>query len=204
MLHRTLSVGVLFIAGLAVIPQDARAGLLSYEAFLDGPSESPPNASPGTGYATLLIDTDTDMMTLNVEFQDLIGTTTAAHIHGPTAMPGAGTAGVAIGTPTFPVGVTGGNYLHTYDLTDTGTYNATFLANSGGTAAGAKAVLIATLTEGRGYFNIHTNVFPGGEIRGFFSPKAVPEPTSWMLLGVGATCVRLVRRRRFTAPSGQG
>jgi hypothetical protein len=45
----------LFAAALAllVVAGSAQADILIYHAQLDGPSEAPPNASPGTGWATV-------------------------------------------------------------------------------------------------------------------------------------------------------
>jgi hypothetical protein len=79
-------------------------------------------------------------------------------------------AGVATTTPTFtgfPLGVTAGSYLHSFDTTLSSTFNATFITSHGGTATTAEAALKAGLLAGNAYFNIHTNTFPGGEIRGF-------------------------------------
>jgi hypothetical protein len=85
---------------------------------------------------------------------------------------------VATQTPTFtgfPLGVTSGSYDHTFDTLDAATYNPAFVAANGGTAASAEAVLFAVMAQGRSYLNIHSSVFPGGEIRGFL----VPGPGSW-------------------------
>jgi hypothetical protein len=49
--------------------------------FTLNPSEFPPNASPGTGFASVEIDTLANTLALHVGFSDLIGTTMAAHIH---------------------------------------------------------------------------------------------------------------------------
>ena len=109
-------------------------------------------------------------MRVEVTFSGLIGNTSASHIHGPTATPGVGTAGVATQTPTFigfPLGVTSGTYDHTFDTTQTSTYNAAFVTANGGTAARAEAALAASLAAGTAYLNIHTTQYPGGEIRGF-------------------------------------
>ncbi|MBO9574457.1 MAG: CHRD domain-containing protein [Sphingobium sp.] len=55
--------------------------------------------------------------------------------------------------------------------------------------------------SGKAYLNVHTNVFPGGEIRGFFS--AVPEPASWSLMigGFALSGAALRRRHRVAAPA---
>jgi hypothetical protein len=39
------------------------------------------------------------------------------------------------------------------------------------------------MNAGESYWNIHTQTFPGGEIRGFLVP--VPEPSSLSVLGLG-------------------
>jgi hypothetical protein len=65
------------------------------------------------------------------------------------------------------------------------TFNPPFVTANGGTVAGAEAALEASLAAGTAYLNIHTSVFPGGEIRGFLEPAAVPEPASLLLLGTG-------------------
>src|SRR5205814_4888726 len=91
----------------------APAAITIYGATLTGPNESPPNASPGTGTATVTIDTIANTMTVYVTFSGLTGTTTASHIHAATATPFTGTAGVATTVPTFPgfpLGVTAGLY----------------------------------------------------------------------------------------------
>lgn len=46
--------------------------------------------------------------------------------------------------------------------------------------------------------NIHTDVFPTGEIRGFL--QAVPEPSSLALCGIGSlTALAFARLRRWRA-----
>lgn len=179
----------------------ADATVLKFTASLDGLTEFPPNASPGTGAADLYWDTDAATMTLDVAFSGLLGTTTAAHIHGPTASPDTGTAGVATQTPFFvgfPIGVTSGTYAHTFDLTDPATYNGSFLTGAGGgTPAGAAAALLAALQADKAYLNIHTSAFGGGEIRGFLHEVAVPDGSSTAPLLVVA-CLGLWGLRRRT------
>ena len=133
------------------------------------PLNEPSNpTSAGTGTAVVTWDTTTSMMTVNVIFGGLTTGTTASHIHCCVAAPG--TAGVATTTPTFtgfPLGVTSGNYSHTFDMLDVSSYNPSFVTANGGTAASAEAVLFAGLQAGQAYLNVHTSANPGGEIRGF-------------------------------------
>jgi hypothetical protein len=198
-LNRPFVLAVLAIALLGAC-RGSLADPISFEAFLDGPSEAPPNASPGTGYALVILDLDTNFLRIQAEFEGLIGTTTVAHIHAPTTEAFEGAVGVAVspGTlPGFPAGVTSGSYDQTFDLGSASIYTASFLnTHGGGTAAGSAAALARFLAEGRAYFNIHTTSFPGGEIRGFFN--VVPEPSGLVLTALGASgvAVGLARGRR--------
>ena len=148
----------------------ARAFTIDFGALLSGPAESPPNTSPATGTADVLFDSVAHTLHVQVSFSGLLGMSTASHIHAATAVPGAGTAGVATTLPYFagfPIGVTSGTYDHVLDLTDTGSYNPAYMAAHGGTPAGAEAALLTAMEAGESYLNIHSTVVPSGEIRGF-------------------------------------
>jgi len=184
-----------FAFALTGLAAPSFATILSYTATLDGPSESPPNASPATGTAQADYDDAAHTLHLQISFTDLIGTTTAAHIHGPTLVPLSGTAGAATALPAFagfPLGVTGGNYDQILDLTNAANWNPAFVTANGGTPAGAEAALASSLAEGRAYLNIHTTFAAAGEIRGFL----VPEPATLGLVALGVPAV--LRRRRTT------
>jgi hypothetical protein len=175
----------------------AKADVLQYDAFLSGPNESPPNASPGTGFAIVDYDNVAHTLLVDVSFSGLLGTTTASHIHAATAVPGTGTAGVATTTPYFtgfPLGVTSGSYSNVLDLTMASSYNPAYVTANGGTTASAEAALAAAMAAGEAYLNIHTTVVPGGEIRGFLT--LVPEPSGAALLGLGAAIIAWARRGR--------
>ncbi|HEX9593250.1 MAG TPA: CHRD domain-containing protein [bacterium] len=174
-----------------------------YTAPLDGVSEDSPNESPGTGSATVTYDFAAHTLRVDVNFADLMGTTTASHIHAPTPAPLTGPAGVATQTPSFsgfPLGVTSGSYDHTFDLTDPASFNAPYLTDNGGTAAGAEAALATALAEGKAYLNIHTTSFSAGEIRGFL--VAVPEPASVTMVGAALVGCLALRRRHCTRERG--
>jgi hypothetical protein len=142
--------------------------VIVFTAALDGPSQNPPVASLGTGTTTVTWNTLTNQMTVNVSFSGLTTGTTASHIHCCVAPPG--NAGVATAVPTFPgfpLGVTVGTYSRTFDMTDPASYNPAFVTAHGGTTASAETALLAGIQAGQAYLNIHTTMFPGGEIRGF-------------------------------------
>ena len=144
-----------------------------YYATLSGAIEVPVNNSAGTGKAVITIDGNS--MRVQTTFSGLTGTTTAAHIHAPTPIPLSvtSTAGVATTLPTFtnfPSGVQAGTYDRVFDMTLASSYNPAYITANGGTPASAFVALKAAIAAGRSYLNIHTNVFMGGEIRGFLIP----------------------------------
>jgi glucose/arabinose dehydrogenase len=53
-------------------------------------------------------------------------------------------------------------------------YNPIFITSNGGTPSGAEAALAASLAAGTAYLNIHTNLSPGGEIRGQLTLDPIP------------------------------
>jgi CHRD domain len=173
------------IAGIALFTSygPAAAATLSFSASLSGPNEVPPNASPGTGFVSVVLDTIAQTLKINASFSGLTTSDTAAVIHccAPLGM----NAGVATATPAFPgfpLGGTSGTFDQTFDLTQSSFYNPAFVTAEGGTATGAEAALIAGIGDGQSYFNIHTTGFPGGEISG---QLLTPLPAALPLFATG-------------------
>ena len=106
----------------------------------------------GTGSATITLDDTTNVLSWNVTWSGLSGSVIAAHFHGP-AFPNQN-AGPQV--PITPASPSIGNTV---------------------IGAGQQADLLAGLW----YLNIHSNTFPGGEIRG----QVVPEPNTALLLSLG-------------------
>jgi hypothetical protein len=132
-LFAAITTGMLFIA----VP--ASAATMHFTAKLNGASETPPNTTPGTGTASVDLDTSSDMVSWTLTYSGLTGPATGAHFHGPAAV--GKQAGVAI-----PM---------------TGALASPIKGSAKVTDAQAK-----DLKAGLWYVNLHTAANPGGEIRG--------------------------------------
>ena len=138
-----------------------------FTAALDGPSQNPPVASPGTGNR----DGDVGHTHQRDDRQRQLqrphdGDDRVAHPLLRRASRQRRSGDDDADVPGFPLGVTAGTYTRTFDMTDPASYNPAFVTANGGTT-GAEAALLAGLQAGQAYLNIHTTMFPGGEIRGF-------------------------------------
>ncbi len=167
-----MTASILAFALIGLLAQPAvEATTFSLGASLDGAQEVPPNASPGTGDATMTYDDVTNLLSWDILFQDLLAGTTAAHFHGPAA-PGVN-AGVQVPIPLGgDFGQTAGELIGSAVISD---------------------LQEGQLLAGLWYINIHTQVFPGGEIRG---QVGVPEPGTLALLALGSAAMLLAWRRR--------
>ena len=160
----------------------AQAEPTRYTAVLNGESVEPPTPSTGTADAVVIIDPLAHTMYVYVNFA-LMGITLQAHIHAPTDVALTGVAAPATATPTlpdFPFALSYDVYEKTLDMTQESSYSPEFLAANGGTAASAEAALFAAIAEGRAYIDVHTDMYPDGEVRGFLTVNNTPtENVTW-------------------------
>jgi hypothetical protein len=172
-------------AGAALAGTPASAAVHVFNAVLAGGNERPAAATPGTGFATVTLDDVANTMRVQVDFSGLLGSTLASHIH--CCQPFGTNAGVATTVPTFagfPLGVTSGSYDQTFDMALASSFNPAFVTAHGGTVDQARADLFVGIAATQAYLNVHTDLFPRGEIRGQLFAR-VPEPASWALMIAG-------------------
>lgn len=186
----------LCLACLLLVCLPANAAVLTWGASLDASQEIPPNASTATGTGLVTYDDLTNVLSIWVEWSGLTGVGVQAHIHCCVATP-PGNVGIAVdlwlpGDPSRPAT---GSYSAVFDLDEVNPFRAAFTLANGGTTESAFAALRAAMDagEGRAYFNIHTAMYPGGEIRGDIA--RVPEPSMMMLTVAGLGLLALRRRR---------
>lgn len=144
----------------------------TYQAILSGLNETSPNASPGTGFGTVVLNAAQTQITVDESWSGLTVPATASHIHGPADT--THNAAVLFPFSGVPAATAGAIPEQTFAITPT---------------------QVGYLQSGELYFNVHTSTFPGGEIRGQI--LLVPEPSTLGVLGVGA--VGLLARRRQRA-----
>jgi hypothetical protein len=178
MIERSLLKGAMVAvaagAGLLLASPSDIGAISIFTAQLDSVQEvqTPPVVSPATGFGTVVLNDAQNRITVNLSFSGLLAEQTEAHIHGPAA-PGSN-APIII---PLPLG-----QITNLDLPISS-------AHAG--------FLNADLT----YFNVHTALFPAGEIRGQIN--LIPEPGTILLLGGGLVGIaawrRLGRKRTVTS-----
>jgi hypothetical protein len=102
-----------FVSLLAAltIAVPANASLLETQATLLGTNETPPNASPATGFIDVTLDTVADTLMVHETFSGLESPATAAHIHccappgiaAPVRLPFLGSEGFPFRMPAEPL-----------------------------------------------------------------------------------------------------
>jgi hypothetical protein len=141
--HKTML--ALIVAAPAVLLASygsSRAEIVNLKADLKGSEETPPTPSTGTGTYTGTYDTKTKKLTWTITYSGLTGPVTRADFHGPAVAGKYGSIKVRVIVNHSPIV---GSAILTKPM--------------------AKA-LDKDLLNGGFYINLHTAVYPRGEIRG--------------------------------------
>jgi hypothetical protein len=156
------------VLGFLAAVSAANAFVWTLSADLSGLNEVPANASPAHGTAMGSYDDVSNLLMLDVDASGFLAPTIAGHIH------------------EGPVGANG-----PVRVPFTGTFGQTSYMNH--EMAVLTPAVEAALLAGNTYVNLHTTLFPGGEVRGQL--RVVPEPISMLVMAAGMGGL-LIRRRR--------
>lgn len=158
------------------------------EGLLAGNIAPIPNSTGfgGVGSTGIVFNTDTNVLSVDIlwgsefGFGDLTGDVALVHLHGPVDPGPAG-----FGQVNSNILVALQNSLNFDPAFDGGSLRDDFFLND---------QQEEWLLNGQTYINIHTDVYPTGEVRGYLQSDAVPEPTTGLLFCCLSTV--LCRRRR--------
>ena len=143
MRHTRLHARVLLVLAALTFAARAHAAVLVYHCILDPRQETSAVSSSGQGAGRFIIDTNANTVTYRIAFGGLAGSETGAHIHGSASSSPGGTGGVLVALPAGNPKVGVWNYTEAQE-----------------------PMILAGLC----YANIHSSLYPGGELRGQIVP----------------------------------
>ena len=154
-MRRVLS---LVIAGAFTLlfSAQAQAQTLTFTATLSGSNEAPPVAATGAGgFATVTLNLTAQTLSWVVDVFNLPSGVTAGHIHAG----GVGVAGPVVVNFTVPTNASN-------DFRITGSARPTDVVARQPQGVNTWEDLVQAMMTGHTYVNVHSQVNPGGEVRG--------------------------------------
>ena len=159
------------------------------QSVKNGPEPDGSTNSPGIGRGTVELDLETNVVSLDLAWEGMIGDLTKLHIHGP--------ATTDMSNPQHIIEIFGPPAVPADLATTSGTWSDSFelqtLVQSGFDPIEPSEIIDAMI-RGEAYLNVHTTVFGTGEIRGNLG-LPVPEPNGTVMSVIGVAAA-VVRRRR--------
>ena len=154
-MRTVLSLAFAAVFALAFSAQ-AQAQIVTFTAQLSGSNEAPPVAATGSGgTATVTLDTAADTVTWVVDVFNFPTGVTAAHIHAG----GPGVSGPVVINFTVTQNISN-------DFRISGTARASDLVPRAAQGVNSWEDFEQAMLTGQTYVNVHSQVNPGGEIRG--------------------------------------
>lgn len=153
--------GTVLLALAMALAANGQSSKAKFGATLKGPNEVPAVDSKGTGTATFTVSgTSVDY---KISASGLSGDATAAHIHvGPSTASGP----VVVPFPAKAISNTGNG-----SVTISGSFTSADIKPQANPSIQNLDDLLAQMSAGKTYVNIHTAAHPPGEIRGQISSQ---------------------------------
>jgi hypothetical protein len=151
--------------------QNATGGPSRFDAKLNSFKTSPSLFTNGTGTTQVRIDYEAQSVSYELSYSGLSSPVTQAHIHfaqsgvnGNIIVYLCDNTGLAPkGTPACP---DSGTVTGTVTAADGNPPNNPLPVTAQGIQPGDFAALVAAIKQNAGYINVHTTIYPAGEIRG--------------------------------------
>ena len=143
-------------------------GLRQWSADLIGYNEVPALSTAASGGFQATVSHDDTSVSWELNYADLEGTVTQAHIHVAQAGVNGGISVWLCSNLTSPPTPPGVPACPAPPATISGTFTSADVVGpvAQGIAPGEFAELLAAIRAGRAYANVHSTKFPGGEVRG--------------------------------------
>ena len=174
MLKKCLKLSLL-LALVGLLPSMAEAQQRRFKTALIGFEEVPSLSTPATGTFEMKINVEDTAFDYELSYSGLVGNVLQAHTH-------LGQQGVIGGIMVFFCTNLGNGPAGTQLCPQEGTVTGTIMAadvvgpSGQGISAGEFAEVLKAIRGGAAYVNVHSSVFPPGEIRGQLVPGEKHRP----------------------------